>query len=109
MKNKTNLTVNLFHNISILIIGLSFLFLISSCRINKTKSDTINSKQAPSKSNVNNIQDNSKSKKTKKFSFHDFWISLSNPYQDIDVDPEEYPDFDYERQIEYDDIRDQRD
>jgi len=111
MKNKIYLSVNLFHNISILALCLSFLFLMSSCRVNKTKPDSVNSKQVTSNSNssVNNISVTSKSKKAKKCFFHDFWESIANPYEDINVDPEEYPEYDYDNQIEFDDIRDQRD
>ena len=120
MKNKINSTKKSFFRTSFLILSIS-IFILSGCRSTKTASDAAhaNSKETVSKSNTNatkdsnskvvNLSDTSNPKKIKKCFFRDFLKAFVNPYEDMNIDPEEYPEYEYDNQIEYDDIRDQRD
>ena len=120
MRNKINVIKNIYYKTSLIILSISFLIL-SSCRVNKTNTDVahVNSKSTISNNNlnatkeginnVNNLSDTLKPKKVKKCFLSNFLKNFVNPYDDRNLDPENDYDNDNEYQIEYDDIRDQRD
>ena len=84
--------------------------------MNKTNSDVINNNSKPAinstkegSNNTSNLSETPKQKKIKKCFFSKLVKYFVNPYDDDFFDPEDYPESDYEYQIDYEDIRDQRD